>query len=330
MTRANRRWIGVALIASVAAAAGTIAWKGLQEAELAEGLAWGNGRLEAKEVGIATKRPGRVLEILVEEGDPVEAGQTLARMDVQDLEADLREAQAKSDETRQALRHAAAMVEERESVLGLAEKEFRRSSQLSRQGHIADQTFDEDRSRRETAEAGLRAARAQVVQAEAAIEATTAREERIKVDLGDAVLTSPVSGRVLYRLVEPGEVLPAGGRLLSVLDLTDVYLTIFLPMRDAARVSIGAESRVVLDAEPDIAIPARLSFVAPTAQFTPKEVETRSEREKLTFRAKVNLDPGALNDRLRTIKTGVPAMAYIRIDADAPWPAPAGANRRDE
>lgn len=139
--------------------------------------------------------------------------------------------------------------------------------------------------------------------------------------------TSPVSGRVLYRLVEPGEVLPAGGRLLSVLDLTDVYITIFLPMRDASRVSIGAESRIVLDAQPDVAIPAKLSFVAPTAQFTPKEVETRTEREKLTFRAKVSIDASALNGRLLAIKTGLPAMAYIRIDANAPWPAPVHADQ---
>ena len=109
MTRANRRWIGVALIASVTAAAGAIAWKRLQEAELPEGLAWGNGRLEAREVGIATKRPGRVLDVLVKEGDVIVAGQTLARMDVQDLEADLREAEAKSDKARQTLRHVGGL-----------------------------------------------------------------------------------------------------------------------------------------------------------------------------------------------------------------------------
>jgi HlyD family secretion protein len=98
-------------------------------------------------------------------------------------------------------------------------------------------------------------------------------------------------------------------------------------MRDAGRVSIGAEARIVLDSEPERAIPARLSFVAPTAQFTPKEVETRTEREKLTFRAKVTADPSALNGNLASIKTGVPAMAYVRIDAGAPWPAPLAPSR---
>lgn len=320
----------MAVTAAVVAALGGVAWKELQQSPALEGLALGNGRIEATEVGVATKRPGRVAVISVEEGDPVVAGQILARMDTQDLEADLREAQARSNEARQTLGHAAATVAERESVLALAEKEFRRSAELSRQGHIADQTLDEDRSRRETADAALRAAQTLVVQAQAAIEAATAREERIKVDLADAALTSPVNGRVLYRLVEPGEILPAGGRVVSVLDLTDVYVTIFLPMRDASRVSIGAEARVVLDAEPQLPLPARLSFVAPTAQFTPKEVETRSEREKLTFRAKVTVDANALHGRLAEIKTGVPAMAYVRIDPNAAWPSLAAPALRDD
>jgi len=321
VTRATRRWIVSAAVVSVAAAAAVVARTGLQEAATTDGLASGNGRLEATEVGIATKRAGRVVAVLVEEGDTVVAGQTLARMDTQDLEADLREAQARSEEARQALRHATAMIAERESVLALAEKELNRSTALRQQGHIAAQTLDEHRSRRETADASLRAAQAQVVQAEAAVEAATAREARVRVDVADSVLTSPVGGRVLYRLAEPGEVLAPGGRLLSVLDLSDVYITIFLPMRDASRVAIGAEARIVLDGDPERAIPARLSFVAPTAQFTPKEVETRSERDKLTFRAKVTADPNAFNGGLAAIKTGVPAMAYVRIDADAPWPA---------
>ncbi len=320
MTKRRVRLVAMAIAAVVFAVAALIAWTELQPPPMPEGLAWGNGRIEATEVGIATKRPGRVVEILVEEGDAVVAGQTLARMDTQDLEADLREAQARSNEARQALGHAAATVAERESILALAEKQFRRSLELSRQGHIAGQTLDEDRSRRETAEAALRAAQAMVVQAQAAIEAATAKEARIEVDLADAALTSPVDGRVLYRLVEPGEILPAGGRVLTVIDMTDVYVTIFLPMRDASRVSIGAEARIVLDADPLAPIPARLSFVAPTAQFTPKEVETRSEREKLTFRAKVTADPDALRDRVQRMKTGVPAMAYVRIDPDAAWP----------
>jgi HlyD family secretion protein len=97
-------------------------------------------------------------------------------------------------------------------------------------------------------------------------------------------------------------------------------MTIFLPMRDAGRVPIGAEARVVLDAQPETPLSATLSFVSPVAQFTPKEVETQNEREKLMFRAKIRIDPKELVGRLASIKTGLPGVAYIRIDADGAWP----------
>lgn len=324
-----RRWIAVGAVVGLAAVAAGAAWKGARQEAMPDGLAWGNGRIEATEVQVATKRPGRVREILVDEGDAVTAGQVVARMDTQDLEADLRAAQAMSNEARQSLAHALATVAERESVLALAGKSYHRSMQLSRGGHIAEQTLDEDRSRRDSAEASLRAARTMVDQARAAIEAAAAREERIAVDLEDATLVSPVSGRVLYRLVEPGEILPAGGRVVSVLDLTDVYITVFLPAYDATRVAIGAEARIVLDAEPEAPLAGRLTFVAPSAQFTPKEVETRSEREKLTFRARVSVTPEALAERAAEIKTGMPAMAYVRIDPNAPWPSREARTRGD-
>ena len=108
------------------------------------------------------------------------------------------------------------------------------------------------------------------------------------------MLKSPIAGRVLYRLAEPGEVLAAGGKVLTVLELTDVYMTIFLPTALAGRIAVGSEARIVLDAVPQYVIPATISFVAARAQFTPKDVETRTEREKLMFRIKVRIDPELL------------------------------------
>lgn len=121
-------------------------------------------------------------------------------------------------------------------------------------------------------------------------------------------------------MAEPGEVLAAGGKVVTVLDLTDVYMTIFLPTEQAGQVKIGAEVRLVFDALPDVTVPARVSFVAPGAQFTPKEVETQTEREKLMFRIKVKIDPGLLVNHLEHVKTGVPGVAYVRLDPLAEWP----------
>ncbi|MDP3290161.1 MAG: HlyD family efflux transporter periplasmic adaptor subunit, partial [Methyloversatilis sp.] len=155
----------------------------------------------------------------------------------------------------------------------------------------------------------------------AAVEAAQARVERMRVDLQDAVLVAPADGRVLYRLAEPGEVLPAGGKVLTLLDITDVYLTLFLPTSQAGRVAIGSEARIVLDVRPDISIPASVSFVSPQAQFTPKSVETRTEREKLMFRVRVKIPPELVRAYAKQVKTGLPGVAWVRLDADAPWPA---------
>jgi len=171
-----------------------------------------------------------------------------------------------------------------------------------------------------TAAALLAEAEAKVLEAQAAMDAAIAAAETIAADIDDCILKSPVKGRILYRLAEPGEVLSAGGKVLTVLELTDVYMTIFLPTRLAGRVRFGADARLVFDALPDLTVPAKVSFVAPQAQFSPKEVETRTEREKLMFRIKVKIDPELLLQHFADVKTGVPGVAYVRLDPEAEWP----------
>ena len=94
-----------------------------------------------------------------------------------------------------------------------------------------------------------------------------------------------------YQLARAGEVVAAGAPIVTILDLTDVYMTIFLPAADAGKLSVGDEARIVLDPVPDYVVPAKVSFVAADAQFTPKTVETKDERAKLMFRIKLKIDP---------------------------------------
>jgi HlyD family secretion protein len=322
MARLRARGLTGAALVAVAAAGVLLAWRQTQQPRLPDGFAVGNGRLEATEVVVASKRPGRIQQILVDEGDVVEKGQIVARIAADDLDAELRAAEAQVAVAREEHNQANAQVAEKETELGFIVKELGRTTTLSRRGLVAKQTFDQDEMRKRMAESALAAARAHRQRADASGSAAAAQVARVQADIADTVLTSPVAGRVLYRLAEPGEVLPAGGKLLTVIDLVDVYMTVFLPMRDAGRASLGAEARVVLDARPEFSLPATLSFVAPIAQFTPKEVETRNEREKLMFRAKVQIDPQYLDGHLGSVKTGLPGVAYIRIDASGEWPAP--------
>ena len=285
-----------------------------------EGIASGNGRIEAVEVDITTKYSGRLVAILAKEGDMVEAGQVLANMDVQDLKAQVRQAEAEVRQARQKRNLAAAVVEQRKGELSLSEKDLDRSRRLYKSKAVALQKLQHDETAEQTAKASLEAASAQLADTEAAIEAAVARTEEIKTHLEDNVLKSPISGRVLYRLAEPGEVLPAGGKALTLLDLSDVYMTIFVPTEQAGKIYIGSDARILLDALPGVVIPATVSFVAPRAQFTPKEVETQTEREKLMFRVKVKIAPELLKKHVEKVKTGLPGVAYVRMDPNAQWP----------
>jgi HlyD family secretion protein len=288
---------------------------------LPDGIVSSNGRIEATEVDVASKLAGRLTEVLAREGDRVEAGAVLARLDTESLAAQLRQARAELRRARQESEHARAVVAQRESELEFVRRELQRMQRLSTQGqYVSEESVDQARTAVRTSEAALRAARVQVAATEAAIEAAEARIEWIGVEITDSELHAPRGGRVLYRLAEPGEIVGVGGKVLTLLDLSDVYMVIYLPATVAGRVPLNAEARIVLDAAPEYVIPATVSFVAGRAQFTPKQVETRSAREKLSFRVKLQVAPELLARYESLVKAGVPGVAYVRLDAELGWP----------
>ena len=320
MSKSANKWMTAIVLLVIPVVGGGLAWKYIHRTALPESLAYGNGRIEATEVDIATKYAGRLIAIMAREGDMVEAGQVLAQMDTEELDAQLRGAEAELLRAREDKKYAIAVVAQRESELDFAKKELRRSRKLVKTGHISQEHLDQDLTNERTAKAALQASKIKVVEADAAIQAAVASTERIRTQIKDSTLKAPRRGRIIYRLAEPGEVLGAGGKVLTVLDLTDVYMTIFLPTTQVGKVDVGSDARIVVDALPDVAIPARVSFIAARAQFTPREVETRTEREKLMFRVKVKIDPQLLEKHIERVKTGLPGVAYVQLDTDAQWP----------
>jgi HlyD family secretion protein len=107
---------------------------------------------------------------------------------------------------------------------------------------------------------------------------------------------------------------------LTLLDLTDVYMTVFLPTSEAGLLRLGGDGRLIFDAAPQYVVPATVTFVAPEAQFTPKYVETRLEREKLMFRVKLSIPAEILEGHANVVKSGVPGVAYVRLSEEAEWP----------
>lgn len=338
----------VPVLVLAAVVCGWFIWKALNPSGFGEHFVSGNGRIEATEIDISTKLAGRIDDILVHEGDFVEAGQRLANMQVQVLTAQRDEARAQHQQAvntvmgakaqvlvRQSDKLAAeAVVVQRQSEWDAMQRRLKRSEMLVKEGALSAQSYDDDRANERSAQATLKAAQAQVAAAQANIEAADAQVvgaqsavtaalatiARVDADITDSQLVAPRAGRVQYRVAQPGEVLAAGGKVLNLVDLSDVYLTFFLPETVAGRVAIGSDVRLILDAAPQYVIPAKVSFVASTAQFTPKTVETASERQKLMFRVKAQIDRELLLQHLRVVKTGVPGVAWVKVDPEAQWP----------
>ena len=322
-------------------------WKNMNKPDT-DALVSGNGRIEATEINVSSKLSGQLEEILVKEGDFVEPGQILARVKISTLEAQLRELEAQQRQAQDAIATAEAqvamrisekaaaeaMVQQRETELMAAKNRLARTEVLAKEGASSKQQLDDERAAAQQAIAVLSAAKAQVQSAQGAIvasksqvsaahsqvDAIKASIERIKFDMDDAQLRAPLKARVQFRVAQPGELVAAGGRVLNLIDLSDVYMTFFLPETVAGHIAIGTEVRIVLDAAKNVVIPAKVSFVADTAQFTPKSVETESERQKLMFRVKAKIDPTLLNNNIEQVKTGLPGVAYIKIDDQAVWP----------
>lgn len=348
MTQQQKKWLIRLVAVAVLAVAAGVAWQRYQLAGSDTGLVSGNGRIEAVEIDVASRTAGRVKEIRVREGEYVTAGQVLALMDTDVLEAQRRQAEAQLQQANSAVATAGSLIAQRQSDMAAAQaivaqrqaelkaarSHLARSMALAEKGFFSPQAVEDERARVESAEAAVNAARAQVTAAESAIAsarsqvagaqssaaAAQANIERIQADIDDTALKSPRDGRVQYSVARVGEVVAAGGRVLNLIDLSDVYMTFFLPTAAAGRIALGADVRLVFDAAPEYVIPAKVSFIADVAQFTPKTVETASEREKLMFRVRAQIPPDLLRQHINQVKTGLPGVAYVMLDPSIEWP----------
>nr|WP_115422011.1 HlyD family efflux transporter periplasmic adaptor subunit [Sinorhizobium sp. M14]AMP35021.1 secretion protein HlyD family protein [Sinorhizobium sp. M14] len=305
----------------VAAAGGGYAyWLKEQATRVPVGLARANGRIEVERVDIATKYAGRLAEVGFNEGADVEKDDILARIDTTEILAHRAAARAAVHRAHQGVAGAEANVAVREAELKLAEIELKRTIELTRGNTATQAELDRRTAQRDISRASLDSAKVAVEDARAGVEAAEAQVTQIEAAIADMTLKAPVSGRVEYRLAQAGEVVAAGGRVLTLLDLSDVHMTIFLPTSQVGRVELGSEARIMIDGAPEYVVPATVSFVAAEAQFTPKYVETANEREKLMYRVKLQIDPQILETYRGYVKAGMTGNAYVKVQAGATWP----------
>lgn len=310
------------LLALLLAAGGVGAWYWWQQrlGALPDGFAKANGRLESEQVEIATKYAGRIALVLAREGEMVDAEQVVARMDTAELEAQLRAAEARLRRAEHEQTQAEHIISQRDSERTFARQELERTTALVKKGWSTREKLDQRQSEMRTAQAAYETAIASLNAAKAMIVAEQAEMARIQEQIDDSTLLAPRRGRIQYKLAQPGEVLAAGGRVLTLLDLSEVYMTIFVPARVAGPLALGDEARVILDPLPGYVFPANVTFVATEAQFTPKTVETEEEREKLMFRVKLTIDPELRTKYEQQVKTGIRGVGFVRMDRKTAWP----------
>jgi HlyD family secretion protein len=310
------------LLLAFLAGGGVLAWQAWQARlkALPPGIASGNGRIESVQVDVTTKEPGRVEKVLAREGDMVHAGQIVAKMDTVTLEAELARAEATAAEQEAKAFEIDAAIAKAESQSSEAQVELNRTRNLFARNAAARGDLDLKETLARTSGATLSGEKARLNTNRKSIDAAKAEVAHVRSRIADMTLRSTVEGRVLYRLAEEGEVLGNGGKVLTLVNLGDVYMEIYLPAQDAVKAKIGADARIVFDIAPEYAARAKVSFVAPEAQFTPKQVETRSERDKLMFRVKLSVPPERVLPYIERVKTGIRGVGYVRLDDAVTWP----------
>jgi HlyD family secretion protein len=308
------------IVVLLAAGAGGVYWWKHSQSQLPAGISFGNGRLEADEIDISTKFPGRIAELRADIGDMVSAGQVVARMDTRDLQESLKKSQALVEQARHTIAEANANLEQQRTQQTLATQELDRTQGLLKNGWATSELFDQRKQALDGANAAFNAATNRVAQAERLLEASQHDVGLYTVNINDNDLVAPRAGRIQYRLANIGEVLPAGGKVFTMLDISDVYMDVYLPTLESGKIKVGTDARILLDAYPKIPIPAKVSFIASQAQFTPKTVETQSERDKLMFRIRVRIDPELSRAHAEEVRSGLPGVAYLRADPNVAWP----------
>lgn len=294
------------------------------------------GNIDIREVDLSFRVDGRVAAVLVDEGDAVRAGQVIARLDPEPLQTELAEALANTDaqraqldllragNRREDIAQAEAIVAERRAALADAEGDVVRLSTLRGTGAIADRRWEDATNQRDEAAARLRAAQhalaeqragtrpQEIDQAASNVDRARASAERIQLRVNDTILRAPSDGTILTRGVEKGANVAAGVTAFTEALARPVWARVFVDAPDLGLIAPGTMVNISTDAAPGKVYKGRIGYVSPTAEFTPKSVETETLRTALVYRARVVvLDP---DSRLRQ---GMPITVQLASGARA-------------
>ena len=307
--------LGLVVIGAVSFAV----WKNQQlQAEELVGIAAVNGRLELKRLDVATLYPGRVEEILVQEGDEVKINQPLARLSSNISQTQVSAALAQKKRAEETVSRALAEIDARQQQAKVAKLELDNAFKLRRDNLISSTELERRQSAYNASLAAVNTTQAAKAEAEAAVAQAKAQLEKAQSQYEDMIIKAPKDGRLEYQIAEVGNVLGAGGKVVSVLDPTDTYINVFLTAQQMNQIKLGDDARIVIDGI-NAVFPAKITFVANNAQFTPKSVETTEERAKLMFKVKLQIPVDIALKYKGLLKGGMTAIGYVKYDPQAQW-----------
>lgn len=302
-----------------------------------------SGRIDGDTVDISSKREGKLVELMVREGDTVEAGQTIARIVSPQDEAQVLAQKAQVVENERKLEEAISAAPARVSLaeanlaasqadlvrwqaeLQQAQADAKRYPPLIESGAVAEQAGNQQVTRMKVAQASTDAAHKQVLAAQAslaqakaqlqqiatakaALASSRAMLQRFQANVNDLTITAPISGTILTRSAEPGRVIAAGQTIFTMVDLQKLYLRGFIPEGNVGQVKVGQQAKVFLDSNPKEAVPAEVIRIDPQVMFTPENTYFKDDRVKQVMGVKLGLK-GAFG----FAKPGMPADGQIQI-----------------
>ena len=284
--------------------------------DLPDYIIYGNGRIEGRETQIATKFSGKVEEIFTEEGQEVKKDQILMKIDSRSMEAQLESMKSQSEQILKEIDSVNAEIKLINSDIKLYSKDVDRIKKLVKDDFASEAQYDQKINMLEKSKASFAGAEAKKEALQNSYKATLADIKSLEIDIGDMTIHAPSDGLITYRLAELGEILQSGQSVFVMINPDELYMTLYANQLKSGKIKIGDKGFIKVDALPDKVFDAYVSFISSEAEFTPKEVETRSERQKLVFRLKLNVK----DNSKRTLKVGMPGMGYVKIDDSKDWP----------
>ncbi len=322
----KRAPIAIVVIAAVAGGAFYL----LRDGGAGAGLS-ASGTVEATEASLGFQAAGRIERILVNEGDRVKAGDTLAVLDRTELEARHAQARAQlaaaeatlSELERGARSEELAQAREADSTAAArltdAQRDLARAQQLFRGGAASQEAYDKARfaadvarSQREQAAQQLRLVQAgpraeRIAAQRATVQSAQALLRQVGAQLANAVVVAPFGGIVTVRQRQPGEIVAPGAPVVTVANFDDRWVRIYIAENRLGAVTIGEAATITTDTYRDRSYPGSVSFIASEAEFTPRNVQTTEERVKLVYAVKVRIT----GDSTLALKPGMPADVVL-------------------